>query len=151
MLNIMLGDFIDNCIIDVSKYFKVFKETEWFSDPFVRKVIKEVDKSEVIDGEYIQSPVFGGMAPDRLSSGAKALILMKMKPNRIVYATRCGDNCSPLIVELAEQQELTIMLHHCMMFPEKFTARIVETGKEVHSCEEFINEYHRFESEVKGI
>ena len=151
MLNIMLGDFNDKCIINVKEHFNLFKETEWFSDPFVRKVIKEVDKSEVIDGEYIQSPVFGGITPERLSSGVKALILMKMEPDLIVYATRCGDNCSPFIVELAEQQELTIMLHHCMTFPEEFTARIVETEKEVHNYEEFIDEFYRYKHEVKGI
>ena len=54
----MLGDFNDKCIINVKEHFNLFKETAWFNDPFVRKVIKEVDKSEVIAGEYIQSPVF---------------------------------------------------------------------------------------------
>ena len=51
------------------------------------------------------------MSPDRLSSGVKALILMKMDPDIKVYATRCGDNCSMFIKELSEIQDVTIFLH----------------------------------------
>ena len=143
MLYVKVGDFTDECIVDVSRYFNIFKEKEWFADLFVRKVIKCVDNSEVIKGEYIESPVFGGMSPERLSSGAKALILMKMCPQYVVYATRCGDNCAPFILELAEQQDVTILLHHCMTFPNDIHAIFVESGREVHNYNEFIEEYFK--------
>lgn len=143
MLYVRLGDFTDDCIVDVSSYFNIFKEKEWFADPFVREVIRGVDKSEVIGGEYIESPVFGGMSPERLSSGAKALILMKMCPQYVVYATRCGDNCAPFILELAGQQDVTILLHHCMAFPNDIHAIFEESGREVHNYDEFIEEYFK--------
>ena len=94
MLYISLGDFNDNCITDVSGVFFLMKKPEWFADPFVREVIEAVDKSRVIAGEYIESSVLGGIAPERLSSSVKALILMRMRPDRIIYATRCGDDCA---------------------------------------------------------
>lgn len=143
MLYIRVGDFTKECITDVKFNFKRYKKKEWFNDSFVRKVIKEIDKSEVIKDEYIESPVFGGISPESLSSGSKALIMMKMVPERVVYATRCGDNCAPLILELAEEQDVTILLHHCMGFPDKMHAIVVDTNREVFSYDEFIEEYYK--------
>lgn len=143
MLYIRVGDFTDDCIVNVSSYFNIFKEKEWFADPFVRKVIKDVDNSDVVKDEYIESPVFGGMSPERLSSGVKALILMKMCPQYVVYATRCGDNCAPFILELAGQQDVTILLHHCMTFPDDVHAIFVDSGREVYDYDGFIKEYFK--------
>lgn len=103
MLYVRTGKFTKDCITQVSEFFDLFKKKEWFEDEFVRKVIKGIDKSEVIKGEYIESPVFGGMPPQYLSSGSKALILMKMQPDLVVYATRCGNNCAPYLIELATE------------------------------------------------
>lgn len=151
MLNIHLGEFTDDCVTEVSEYFDAFKQEEWFVDSFVRKVIKEIDHTDVVEGEYLKSPVFGGMSPEHLSSGAKALILMRMDPAIKVYATRCGDNCSLFIKELSEMQDVNIFLHHCMRFPRYIHAFIVETGKEVFSDEEFSAEFYRYKHQVKGI
>lgn len=61
MLYIHLGEFDDSYIVDINAYFNMFKEVKWFEDPFVRDVIQCIDKSEVIKGEYIESPIWGGM------------------------------------------------------------------------------------------
>ena len=144
MLYISLGEFNDNCITDVSGVFFLMKKPEWFADPFVREVIEAVDKSKVIAGEYIESSVLGGIAPERLSSSVKALILMRMRPDRIIYATRCGDDCAEWIVKLSLMQDVHIMLHNCMKFPDRFEAIITETGKKVTSDREFVYEYYRY-------
>lgn len=144
MLYISLGEFNDNCITDVSGVFNLSKKAEWFADPFVREVIEAVDKSKVIAGEYIESSVLGGIAPERLSTGTKALILMRMRPDRIVYATRCGDNCAEWIVKLSLSQDVHIMLHNCMKFPDEFEAIITETDRRVTSDREFVKEYYRY-------
>lgn len=151
MLYIHLGEFDDSYIVDINAYFNMFKEVKWFEDPFVRDVIQCIDKSEVIKGEYIESPIWGGMAPEKLSSGCKALILMRFFPERVIYATRCGDNCVSSILKLADQQDIHILLHHCMKFPDKFKAFIVNTEKEVESDAEFVEEYYRFKDRVKKV
>lgn len=147
MLYVKTGKFTKDCITQVSEFFDLFKKKEWFEDEFVRKVIKGIDKSEVIKGEYIESPVFGGMPPQYLSSGSKALILMKMQPDLVVYATRCGNNCAPYLIELATERDVTVMLHHPFrfpdVFPDGFVIKLVESGKEVHSDEEFVEEFYR--------
>lgn len=114
-------------------------------------MIKEIDQTEVVAGEYLKSPIFGGMSPERLSSGVKALILMRMEPDIKIYATCCGDNCSKFIKELSEKQDVNILLHHCMRFPKNVHAFVVETGKEVFSDEEFSAEFYRYKHQIKGI
>lgn len=151
MLYVRVGDFTEDCVVDVSSYFDIVKKKEWFADLFVRKVIKDIDKSEVISGEYIESPVFGGMSPDKLSSGTKALILMKMCPEYVVYATRCGDNCALLIQELAKNQDVNIILHNCMLFSDDVYAVFVESGKEVLNYNEFIDEYYRLRGTIRRV
>lgn len=151
MLFIRVGEFTKDVIVNVSVYFNFMKKREWFDDPFVRRVIKEIDKSEVINGEYIESPVFGGISPDRLSSGTKALILMRCDSQYTVYATRCGDNCFPFIKELSESQDVHIMLHHCPTVPEEFNAIFLESGIEVKSRKEFVDEYYKIRHQITGV
>lgn len=152
MLYVRLGDFTEDCITNVKKFFDFYKQKDWFANPFVREVIRGVDKSEIIEGEYIESPVFGGMSPDRLSSGAKALSLMKMCPEYVIYATRCGDNCIPYLIELAMDRDVTVLLHHCPAFPkefpEGFSVSFVESGVTVTNGEDFTEEFFRCWHEV---
>ena len=141
----------DKTITDVNSHFDLFKEKHWFEDEFVRKVIQNIDKSRVVSGEYIESPVFGGISPTMLSSGTKALILMRMCPEFKVYATRCGDNCIPYILELSEKQDVQIVLHHCMRFSDGIHAIMAESGKEVNSDEEFVREYYQIRDKLSQL
>ena len=76
MLYIRLGEFTDNCIIDVSAHFDLVKKPEWFQDNFIKYVIKGIDNTDVIEGEFLKSPVFGGMMDDSID-GDKLEYLFK--------------------------------------------------------------------------
>ncbi len=76
MLMIYEKEIRPDCLTRVTQFFNYKKKKEWFSDPFVRKVIKDIYNCEVVKDEYIESLVWGGIAPERLSTGVKALILM---------------------------------------------------------------------------
>lgn len=124
--------------------FDYRKKPEWFERDDVRRVIRNIDKTEVIDGECLRSPVFGVISPERLSTGCKATILMIMYDKYKVYATKCGDNCAPDILAIAETKDLTIVLHHIMRFPEPFEAVVVESGVTVHTMGEFVDEFYKY-------
>lgn len=150
MLKISVSQFNrDIHVIDIDEHFMLAKKPEWFKDPFVRKVIREIDKSEVTGDDRIESPVFGDISTVNLSTGCKALIIMRMQPEFIVYATRCGDNCAPYILELAENQDLRILLHHCMEFPENVHAVFVESGIEVKGYHDYIYAFYDTVEEVR--
>ena len=131
------------CINQIDSFFNRNKEESWFSNPVVQRIIRNIDKTEVVQGEVLKSPVFGIMAPDRLSTGCKATILLEMIPEVNVYATRCGDNCVADILEIASRKDITITLHHCMRFPDTgFSAVVLENGHLVHSHAEFVDEFY---------
>lgn len=151
MLKIWVKGFQDDCIKNPNSYFNNNKEKDWFNRADVRGIIKTIDNSIVVKDEYIESPVFGGMSPDRLSQGCKALILLCINPLCNVYASRCGDNCAPIILELSKKTDVVITLHHIMHFPDCMEAMMLDSGKIVRSREEFVLEYGRIEGYIKDV
>lgn len=75
MLNIFYGD-MPQAIYNTAVYFKNVYEEEWITQPLVKEMILDVDKSVVLDGGVIDSPVMGKIPPVSLSGGVKTLILI---------------------------------------------------------------------------
>ena len=140
MLRVWFGDR-ENAIYNTSVFFKNRYKDEWITDEFARKVIKDVDHSEVIDANSILSPVLGTITPLQLSGGVKALILMKNYPGLIFNASNCGDNCAKWILELAKERDFTINLYHVMDFGVgEYDIRILNDKKLItHGMQEFLN------------
>ena len=144
MLNIYFGD-MPEAIYNTAVYFLNVYEDDWITDDFAKRVIKKVDKSEVIDKQAIKSPVLGIIAPERLSGGTKTLLLIKNKPDEVFNASTCGDNCAPFILELAKDNDVTINLRHLMDFGKrKLNARILNDGAIVNNMEELLFEAHKY-------
>lgn len=139
MLRIFFGDMPD-AIYNTEIYFKNIYDEEWFMDDFAKKVIKKVDKSEVIDVRAIKSPVLGIIPPTSLSGGVKTLLLIKNCPDKVFNASTCGDNCAKFILELAKEKDITINLRHIMDFGTgKFTATIMNDGTVVNNMQEMLS------------
>lgn len=120
-------------------YFKNTYMDEWITDEFSREMIKDVDKSIVLDSGVIDSPVLGKIPPVSLSGGVKTLILMQNDDGEIFNASACGDNCAKWILKIAEKKDLTINLRHVMEFgDEPFTIKILNTGEVVHNMYDFL-------------
>ena len=56
MLNIYLGD-MENAIYHPPVYFDNTYEDEWITDELSVKMIKDIDKSDVIGPHLVQSPI----------------------------------------------------------------------------------------------
>lgn len=141
MLNVWVKGFQSDCIKDPKSYFNIKKRKDWFNRDDIKGVIKEIDNTIAVKDEYLESPVFGGMSPERLSTGCKAVILLYMNPTCNVYASRCGDNCVPSILRLAKEKEVVITLHHIMDIPDGTPIRFLDTDKIVFTREEYLDEY----------
>ena len=109
MLSIFFG-YDDDAVLSVDTYFNNTYEEEWLDDAFVKRIIKTVDGSDVQDRQCILSPVLGQIPPERLSGGAKALILMYKENDFYVDLIVCGSNCESLILEMAERKDITCSL-----------------------------------------
>lgn len=102
MLSIIYGD-IKNSIYNTNVYFKNTYEPEWFESDLARKIVKDIDNSDVLSGECINSPVLGQIPPERLSGGVKPLLLMLNEPEKIFNASTGGDNCAKWKLEIGKQ------------------------------------------------
>ena len=140
MLRVWFGDR-KNTIYNTSVFFKNRYIDEWITDDFGKKVIMDIDHSEVIDANNIKSPVLGNISPLQLSGGVKALILMKHFPGKIFNASNCGDNCAKWILSLGEEQDFTINLYHVMNFGNgPYNIRILNDPHTIaHNKQEFLD------------
>lgn len=139
MLNIYFGDMSD-AIYNTKVFFDNAYEDEWLLDEFAKRLIKEIDKSEVIDAQMIKSPVLGVISPTALSGGTKTLLLIKNYTDKVFNASMCGDNCAKYILELARNRELTINLRHIMNFGKrKFEIRTLNDGRIAHDMTELLS------------
>ncbi len=150
MLTIIYGD-AENSIYNTNVYFKNTYEPEWLETELAKQMIKDVDGSDVVSGECINSPVLGQIPPERLSGGVKTLLLILNEPDRIFNASTCGNNCAKWILEIGKQQDVTINLRHMMSFGKdtQFDIRIKNGNEMVHSMRELIPIASRYLNEMK--
>lgn len=138
MLNIIFGDYA-GVVTNPAVYFKNTYEDDWITDELSRKMIQDVDNSNVISERVIESPVLGAITPKELSGGVKTLILINNCPDKIFNASACGDNCAEWLLEMGKNKDITVNLRHIMDFGEgSFDIHIQNTDQVVHSMEELI-------------
>ena len=139
MLTIIYGD-APQSVYNTNVFFKNTYEPEWFETDIAKKMIKDVDDSDVLSGECINSPVLGQIPPERLLGGVKTLLLILNEPDRVFNASTCGDNCAKWLLEIGKQKDVTVNLRHMMSFGKdtKFDIRIANGGEIVHSMKELI-------------
>ncbi|MCQ2790273.1 MAG: DUF4869 domain-containing protein [bacterium] len=150
MLRIFFGEIPaaeKNYIYDTSMYFDNSYKEEWVLSDLGKKIINDVDNSEVIDGQLIQSPVLGKISPKELSGGVKTLLLILFDNSHIFNASTCGDNCAIWLLKISDykrifQHEKTLInLRHIMDFgKEKFSIWIENTNKKVSDMNSLVLE-----------
>lgn len=117
-------------IYDTSTYFRHAYKNKWITDPLSVEMIKDVDNSEVIGDNLIQSPVLGPISPAQLSGGVKTLILIHKDSVNVFNASKCGDNCAKWLLKMSEKTKKVINLRHIMDFGDgDFKVRVVNNGK----------------------
>ena len=136
MLNVFFGNMPD-AVYNTAVFFKNDYEDEWIVDPFVKEMIRDVDRSEVLDSGVIDSPVLGKIPLLNLSGGVKTLILVKFEPSRVFNASTCGDNCAKWLLRIAETEDRTVNLRHIMDFGEEpFAIRVLNNDSIVRNMTE---------------
>jgi len=138
MLSVFFGQMAD-AIYNTSAYFQYDYEDSWITDPITREMIRDIDKSCVLDSGVIDSPVLGKIPPVQLSGGVKTLILVRFEKDKIFNASTCGDNCARWLLKIAENEDRTINLRHLMDFgSDPFEIKILNTGDIVRSMSELV-------------
>ena len=140
MLNIFFGD-MENVIFNTSVFFDNTYQDSWFQDDFTKRVIKDIDKGEILGPNCVTTKILGPIPPTKIAGGTKTILLMKFDNNHIFNASTCGDNCAKWILKIAKDKDLTINLRHIMNFGKKdFTAKILNNGKIITTQKEYVEQ-----------
>ena len=140
MLHIYFGDYPE-AIYNTNVYFDNTYKDKWITKSISKEIIKDVDKSEVLDEKTILSPVFGNMSPKKLSGGTKTLLLIDNDSKNVFNASTCGDNCAKWILKIAQDRKVVINLRHLMDFgKDEFKIKVINTGKIVYNMSELVLE-----------
>ena len=140
MLNIFFGD-MENVIFNTSVFFDNTYQDSRFQDDFTKRVIKDIDKGEILGPNCVTTKILGPIPPTKIAGGTKTILLMKFDNNHIFNASTCGDNCAKWILKIAKDKDLTINLRHIMNFGKKdFTAKILNSGKIITTQKEYVEQ-----------
>lgn len=138
MLNIYYGE-MPEAIYNTAEYFKNTYQDRWITKPLSVEMIKDVDKSDVIGPNLIESPFLGPISPLQLSGGVKTLMLIDNDRNHVFNASTCGDNCAKWILRIAEKRKVVINLRHLMDFGKgDFKIKVLNNGVIARNMEELI-------------
>lgn len=145
MLHIFFGE-MPEAIYNTEVYFQNQYQDRWLTKPLSKEIILDIDKSQVISANLIESPVLGPISPKELSGGAKTLLLLANdKSGKIFNTSTCGDNCAKWILQLAEKTKLVINLRHLIDFGAgEFKIKVMNTGKTVKNMAELVAEAGQF-------
>lgn len=149
MLKIIFGVH-KNEIYNTEVYYENQYEKLWVTSEFAKRIIREIDCSEVVGADEIKNDLFGIFKSTELSAGVKTLLLMYNQPDKIFNISNCGDNCAQYILELARSKDITVCLHHYMDFGDSFEVKVINDRRRkiISDPEEFLMLSHKYLQEV---
>lgn len=103
--------------------------------------MKDIDNC-VLDNGMLRDLEEGYYFPiTQISTGAKALMILNSLEEAEIWGTIFGDNCTDLLLELAENKDIVIYLEHVLHFSEeKFQAVSQVQNHKYVSYKEYIIE-----------
>ena len=130
-------------ILNIDDNFNLMYEEEWFDDPFVKEMVKDIDDSIVVSRHCIESPILGQIAPERLSGGVKACICMWCMGEEcpIIDLIVCGENCQPWLSKIFEKRNVSVsMSGYDLLFEDLPIKGICENDNEpINNWEDWSN------------
>lgn len=124
MLNVYFGkiDFKDkpNYVVQsIDAMFDYYFEENWMTCDWAKYIIKEIDRSEIVQAKLIDSPLLGTIPYTWISAGAKSLIMMNADQGLMFNGNNMGDNCYPYVFELARTKDIYMFLEYLPDFEWK--------------------------------
>ena len=140
MLRVWFGNK-EGSIYNTSMFFDNRYERKWITEDFSKRLIKDIDQSDVIDADTIKSPVLGLISPEEISGGVKTVILMNHYSRIYFNGSNCGNNCARWILDIGKRKDCSMVLYHTMVFDaDSFDIRIMNhKNLIVHNMSEFMD------------
>lgn len=124
----------DKFILAPGDIFDYMSEDDWFEDDIIKDVIRKIDQSTVISEGAVDSDILGIVPMNKISGGAKTLILFlkwKEAHNYIFRSASLGDNCFPYVYEWSKKLDITLYVTSYFVYPEIDDLQVVcvDNGK----------------------
>lgn len=144
ILKIGYGD-CDTCITAIDMEFDGLFEYDWLQNDMNKRILREIDNA--IEGPLgivdLDDPTRMFKIYD-ISSGAKVLMLCNMSESIKIYSSVLGDNCTPILLEIAKYRDITVYLRHLLQFPEdKFIAYSLKQSRKYHDYADYCKEVRK--------
>lgn len=152
MLHILFG-FDTESIRDIDLYFDNVYDEMWLKDDLVKRMVEDVDHSEVVSENCIVSPALGQIPPERLSGGVKALICMYKCEEAYIDLIVCGPNCEKWIAKIAEKKDIKVGLsgYDLTFKHNKIKAHCINDDSIIHNQKEWVEKMCEFvEADYEG-
>ena len=133
-------------IWDIDTDFDNCFEDAWTSSGFAKRVIKEIDSSDLVGTKVVDSPWLGVIPITSISGGAKNLILAENMDGIALDGDNFGDNCYTLLHELAKKKAIYMNLTYFADpkdIPKDFKAYVINTGEVVVGPKEFTRHHSK--------
>lgn len=152
LVNFYIGDRED-AMFDPFGYFDFMLDESCLDSDFAKKIVKEIDKSDLINRNLIISPILGQIPPSKLSGGTKALLVLKFTNNPL-YLDSFGENCYKYIAEIGETKDVTIVTTRISRFFWRCEGlecvKVLNTNKIVRTDRELFDEILDWRAEHEG-
>lgn len=131
----------NDAIFSVDYEFEDYFEMNWLNDPFTKRVLDEIDNCHIENGIMVDNDQGYTFSIFEISGGAKALLLCYYLDNVKIHGILFGDNCTNLLLEIAENKDIIIYLEHFLQFnPEKFKAFSILKNRAYKDYKEYFDE-----------
>lgn len=97
--------------IDSRPFFSEVKQADWFQEPVIQSLLKNIDGTTVVDGFVLQNGNGEIIPPEYLPTGVKTAILVYKFPNMIFNGTQMGYNAFCFVRDLCKVQDRTLLTY----------------------------------------
>lgn len=104
-----------------------------------QKIIKDIDKSEVIQGKILMHPQYGVFSPYDLAGTTKTLILMNNEPQFYYNGAFLGENACPWLLQIAKTKDIYLRMAYILPFNCDFDAYFVNLDVYTHNYYDYID------------
>lgn len=129
----------ENAMFYIDAEFEEVFEAGWLKNERNLRILHDIDNCHISpiglqdnDNENITFSIY------EISTGSKALMICNMLDDVEIWGTIFGDNCTDLLLEIAEEKDVTIYIQHFINFNEnKFKAYSLVKKREYLNYREF--------------
>lgn len=143
MLHLSVKDIREKYVS--SGYFEHWLDDKYIESDFAKRVVKEIDNSELVNANLTISPVLGGIPTSKISGGAKALICI-MYTDIIFGLSQMGENCYSVLADICKEKDVT-MIADIALLPFSWgdfgKIHFLDDDSYVTSDKDYLRVYHK--------